>query len=231
MLSKLKIHLEKNKIKKLIKYLRNNGAIIGDGLRIFDINNTIIDVQNPHMIKIGNNVRITSGVKLLTHDYSWCVNAAPFGIVSGSIGKVTIGDNVFIGINSIILRNTQIGNNVIIGANSVVSGIIESDSVYAGNPAKKIMSLNEYFEKRNKNMLKDVKIIYNCYYERFNKVPPRNVFKEYFYLYCNEESDLTTEEKSLIERTGSSKNIIKHLADNVFFDNYESFINYLKKCK
>ncbi len=88
------------------------------------------------MIKIGNNVRITRGCILLTHDYSWSVLAGVYGEILGGIGYLDIGDNVFIGMNSIILKNTSIGDNVVIGAGSVVSGKIECNSVYAGNPAR-----------------------------------------------------------------------------------------------
>lgn len=49
-----------------------------------------------------------------------------------------------------ILGGSQVGNNVIIGANAVVSGIVEDNSVYAGNPAKKIMSLADFKAKREK---------------------------------------------------------------------------------
>lgn len=66
----------------------------------------------------------------------------------------TIGNNVFIGMRSIILQGANIGDNVIIGAGSVVSGKVESNSVYAGNPAKKICSLEEHKNKLAKRFPK-----------------------------------------------------------------------------
>ena len=63
-------------------------------------------------------MRITEGVKILTHDYSWSVlklyesvSENP-GAILGASGTVKIGDNVFIGMNTIITRNVEIGNNV-----------------------------------------------------------------------------------------------------------------------
>ena len=47
------------------------------------------------MISIGNHVRITEGVKILTHDYSWSVLKNYRGGVFGASGTVEIGDNVF----------------------------------------------------------------------------------------------------------------------------------------
>lgn len=63
-----------------------------------------------------------------------------------------IGNNVFIGMNAIILMCTKIGNNIIIVAGSVVSGNLDSNSVYAGNPEKKICILEEYCEKMKSDL-------------------------------------------------------------------------------
>lgn len=137
-----------------LKHLRSEGVSIGEGTIIYDTINTIIDTQNPKLLKIGRNVRITGGVTILTHDYSWSVVSGVYGECIGGVAPVTIGDNVFIGVKSTILRGSQIGSNVIIGANSVVSGLVEDNSVYAGNPARKIMSLEEFYQKR-KNRERD----------------------------------------------------------------------------
>lgn len=63
------------------------------------------------------------------------------------VGRVRIGDNVFIGANSLILPNVQIGNNVIIGADSVVTRNVPDNVVVAGNPARIIKSTEAYVEK------------------------------------------------------------------------------------
>ena len=69
-----------------------------------------------------------------------------------------IGNNVFIGVNAVITRGVTIGNNVIIGAGSVVVKDCQANSVYAGNPAKRIMSLDAFYEKRkNSNLQKQKK--------------------------------------------------------------------------
>lgn len=48
--------------------------------------------------------------------------------------KVTIGNNVWIGNNVVVLPGTVIGHNVIVGAGSVVKGVLEENSIYSGNP-------------------------------------------------------------------------------------------------
>ena len=116
----------------------------------------LIDLTRPWLIDIGQNVQITIGVKILTHGYDWSVLKGKYGEILGSAGKVTIGDNCFIGMNTVILKGTTIGNNTIIGAGSVVTGgMYPSDCVLAGNPAKVICSLDEYREKRRKVQLSE----------------------------------------------------------------------------
>jgi len=96
----------------------------------------------PWLIEIGNNVTITSGVKLLTHDGSTCLAKDEKGR-RYKYGRITIGDNVFIGVNAIVLPGITIGNNVIIGAGSVVTRSVASDSVVTGNPARHIKSFTD----------------------------------------------------------------------------------------
>ena len=59
----------------------------------------------------------------------------------GKSGEIIIGKNCWIGMNCIILKNVIIGDNTVIGAGSVVIGNCDPNSVYAGNPAKKIKDL------------------------------------------------------------------------------------------
>ena len=154
---------EKATSESYIQYLKNLGMSIGEDCTIYAPKNTIIDQQYPWLISIGNHVRITEGVVLLTHDYSWSVlkqlkieNTA--GAILGAAGEVVIGNNVFIGMNSIILRGTHIGDNVIIGAGSVVSKDCESGWVYAGNPAKKVI-MRRVLSKKNGCTIRRSKIV------------------------------------------------------------------------
>ena len=126
-----------------IAHLRKIGVSIGKGVKIYRPFNTTIDVQAPHLLSIGNYVQITGPATILNHDYSWSVIKRKYGYIYGSQRKTVIGNNVFIGWGATILGGTDIGNNVIIGANSVVSGKVDSNSVYAGNPARKLMTLDD----------------------------------------------------------------------------------------
>lgn len=94
-----------------------------------------------------------------------------------------IGNNVFIGEGATILGGSHIGDNVIIGANSVVSGNVDSNSVYAGNPARKLMTLEEYRDKREKRQLKEAVEYVLEYKKRFKTYPPEEKMDEYFFLF------------------------------------------------
>lgn len=106
-----------------------------------------IDANWPWLISVGDNVTLASNVRILAHDASTVKVGA-----HTRIGIVRVGNNVFIGADSIVLCNTRIGDNVIIGAGSVVTKDVPSNSVYAGNPAKYICSFEEYQRKHLDNL-------------------------------------------------------------------------------
>ena len=165
------------------KYLRKIGVRIGEGISFIDPRTTHIDETRPWMIQIGTAVCITGGVTILSHDYGWSVTKAVYGDVIGSCGKVKIGNNVYIGMHSTILPGTTIGNNVIIGANSVVKGDIPDNCVIAGVPAKVIRSIEEYHQRRKAVELSEAIEMATEYYEVYGKIPPKEVFREHFWLF------------------------------------------------
>ncbi len=67
---------------------------------------------------------------------------APAHRLLGGGGPVVIGENVWIGDNSVILGPATIGRGAIVGANSVVRGVVPSNSIVAGAPAKPIKIFN-----------------------------------------------------------------------------------------
>ncbi len=94
-------------------------------------------------ITLGDRLVVSMNVHFLTHDYSYTtalisIDEKPKTDI-GVLREIIIGDNVFIGMNSILLPGTKIGNNVIIGTGSIVRGTIPDYSVVAGNPAAVIL--------------------------------------------------------------------------------------------
>ncbi len=106
-----------------------------------------LDPSHCWLITIGDRVTIAPHAQILAHDASTC-----YVVGYAKIGRVNIGNDVFIGAGAIVLPNVTIGNNVIVGAGSVVTHSLESDGVYSGNPARRICSIQEFREKNLQNM-------------------------------------------------------------------------------
>ena len=125
------------------KYARYLGVTIGS--------NNLIGKHHwssePYLITIGNYCQLTN-CKIFTHGGGQCIrNLHP---LFDCFGKVVIGDYVYIGSNALIMPGVTIGNNVLVAAGSVVTKSIPSNSVVAGNPARIICTVDEYYD-RNQN--------------------------------------------------------------------------------
>jgi len=141
-------------LKELIYRLRGDYTterLISMGMKVGDnfkrLHGVILDPGHCWLIEIGNNVTMAPRVHILCHDAS----TKPF-LNYTKIGRVTIGDNVFIGAESVVLPGVTVGSNVIIGANSTVTRDIPPNSVAAGSPARVICSLEDYLAKEKTRM-------------------------------------------------------------------------------
>lgn len=210
---------------EMIDSLRKQGVTIGERVRFFAPHTITVDVTKPYMIKIGNDVQITAGVTILTHGYDWSVVKGLTGEILGSCGEVVIGNNVFIGTKSTILKEVHIGDNVIIGANSLVNKDCESGYVYAGVPAKKIMSIEEYAEKMRKKQFIQAYNQFKCYYEKYNELPKKDMFDEFFFMFEDRSSELIEKFDKKLKLLGNyEKSKEKFLSrEGQMFENYEQF--------
>ena len=105
---------------------------------IANYNLTILDVAR---VKIGRNVMIAPNVSIYTAGHPLHPDSRNSGYEYGI--PITIGDNVWIGGNSVILPGVTIGSNVVIGAGSVVTKDIPDNRVAAGNPCRIIREITE----------------------------------------------------------------------------------------
>ena len=143
-----------NLIKELLYRLRGDftteklismGMTVGSNFK--RLHGVILDPGHCWLITIGENVTMAPRVHILCHDAS----TKQF-LNYTKIGRVTIGDNVFIGAESVVLPGVTIGCNVIIGANSTVTHDIPDGMVAAGSPARLICTLEEYLNKERSRM-------------------------------------------------------------------------------
>ena len=212
-----------------VKYLKSIGVECGENITIFVPHRTTIDSLNPHLLKIGSNVAITGPASILTHDYSvFVANHLSKGRLFGKQQPVEIGNNVFIGWGGVILPGTVIGDNVIIGAYAVATGNLESNAVYAGNPARRICSIEDYIQKRTDNQLAEAVDIFKQYWLRFGRKPDSAVFHEYFYLFSSDRQLIDIYKNKMTEN-GNYKECLNYLQKHKpMFENYEQFCEYAK---
>jgi maltose O-acetyltransferase len=158
-------------VKRLIKiiYRKLRDYLYGDpieemkkgGLRVgrnFNIQSgAIIDASHYWHISIGDDVTLAPRVLILAHDAS-----TKRHLNYTKIGKVRIGNKVFVGAGTIILPGVSIGDNVVIGAGSIVSRSIPSNTVAMGNPARVICSIDDFLAKHRKQME-----VYPCFGEEY----------------------------------------------------------------
>lgn len=186
-----------------VKKLRRMGMRIGERTTIFNANTVLIDKTRPWLIDIGDDVQITRGVVILTHGYDWSVLKGKYGEVLGSAGKVKIGNNVFVGMNTVILKGVTIGNNVIIGAGSLVNKDIPDNCVAAGNPARVIMSLEDYHEKRIAAQEKEAAELVREYRAVYGRDPDEAALSEFFWLFTGDDGELPPSWEAQMQQVGN----------------------------
>lgn len=127
------------------------------------------------------------------------------------------------------LNALTIGDNVIIGANSLINKDIPSDSVVAGNPAKVICSLDDYHKKRLNLQFEEAKELAKAYKAATGLIPPQYVFREFVFLFKNEEDEygklIEKSYEEILHINGNyNKTIDIYKKRKPMFNSYEDFI-------
>jgi carbonic anhydrase/acetyltransferase-like protein (isoleucine patch superfamily) len=176
--------------------------VIGGDAVIYSPTGCYIDETRPWMIEIGCNVSVTESVTILAHGYDWSVFKGKYGDVLGSAGHVRIEDNVFIGMNSTILKGVEIGDNVVIGAGSVVTKSIPPDSVTVGDPCCVIADIDSYLEKRRAAQMDEAADLYDCWCRNSPEARRGGCLQE---RYLRSFSGCSSREERMSSRTRPSK--------------------------
>lgn len=126
----------------IIKQAEKAGVLIGKNN---EVQSHFWERAEPYLITIGDNCQITADVKIFTHGGGKAVRhiSPRFDV----FGKVKIGNNVYLGNNSLIMPGVTIGDNVLVAAGSVVTHSVPDNVVIGGNPARILCSLEEYYQR------------------------------------------------------------------------------------
>ena len=133
------------------KFVESLGVLLGKNVRFYGVNRGMFGSE-PWFISIGNDCYITAGVQFLTHDGGTLILRKDDPDLEWT-APISIGNDVYIGIQSIILPGVTIGNRCIIGAGSIVTKNVPDNSVVAGVPAKLIRSVDDYLLDMRKKSL------------------------------------------------------------------------------
>lgn len=123
------------------EFLRRHGGLYAMGEQCL-INRTV-NITNPEYVRLGNNVCLST-CNLVCHDGSVAVFARAYQTPLENFGKIDIGDNVFVGLNAVILPGVTIGSNAIVAAGAVVTKNVESGTIVAGVPARKMGLVDDF---------------------------------------------------------------------------------------
>ena len=129
------------------KFLIAQGARIGKGTRMGC--RTGAFGSEPYLITVGENCWFGGGAHLLTHDGGVLVlnNLKKWEKGMDKMGPIKIGNNVYTGVNVLIMPGVTIGDNVVIGAGSIVTHDVPSNCVVLGIPGKVVCSLDDYYKR------------------------------------------------------------------------------------
>lgn len=151
---------DRSKIAKCLFYFEgnNNKVIIGKNVRLRGVelilrgggNNTIIigdntttggnvqmEASEGTVLKLGNDCMLSHNIRILTTDSHPIFDSTNKRINEAKC--ISIGNHVWISMNTVVLKGTSISDGCVIGANSTCSGLYDKENcIYTGSPAKKI---------------------------------------------------------------------------------------------
>lgn len=128
-----------------VNILRLCGVRVGRGCYIGF--NVICDTNFPELIHIGNDVTISHNCVLMAHTQTPCNSL--LGELYQVRANIEVGDGAWIGVNSLLLPGVTVASHCMVGAGSVVTKSTDHHSLWAGNPCRRIKSLETYPARRN----------------------------------------------------------------------------------
>lgn len=212
-------------VNNYVSYLRRKGVIVGDNFRAFNLDTINIDLSRPSLISIGDNVSVNRNFTILTHDFVSGIFIQCYSNVLPSTGHVNIGNNVGTGQNVTILKGVTIGDNVFIGANSLVTKDIPANSIAAGSPCRVIMTLDDYYKKRQIACVNEAIEFALSIQKRFHRRPVISDFREEYSLFIDGRNFNDYPEFHAFIKRQLGSNFNNYIRDHkAIFSSFEEFL-------
>jgi acetyltransferase-like isoleucine patch superfamily enzyme len=132
-------------------FARSLGVNLNGTVTFYGINRAMFGTE-PWLITLGDNVYITAGVQFITHDGGTLILRQEVPDLEWT-APIEVGNDVYIGLRSLVLPGVTIGNRCIIGAAAVVTHDVPSNSVVGGVPARPLCTVDDYLERMQEKSL------------------------------------------------------------------------------
>ncbi len=134
-----------------VKYAKSLGVKMNGNVTIYGSSYKMFSAE-PYLVTLGDNVYISLDALFLCHDGA----TLPFRKDTPDLdiaARITVGNNVFIGMRACILPGVTIGDNCIVGACALVTKDVPDNTIVGGNPAKVLKNTSDYIAKAKQNSL------------------------------------------------------------------------------
>lgn len=136
-LVKLRDDLRHWRLNSYLRRLQKRGLKVGENFRFHG--DFMIDGAHPYLVEIGDNVIISTGVWIYSHDAAMWRDLTYY-----RIQKTVLKSNCGVGARATILPGVTIGENAVVAAGAIVTRDVPPNTIVAGNPAKPIGSYSDY---------------------------------------------------------------------------------------
>ena len=133
-------------LKNLTIDMKNDNSVIKIGDKT-SIEEARITSFEPYKIEIGKDCMFSANIVIMNTDVHKIYDIDT-GLKTNEGKEISIGNHVWLGIRTIILKGVSIGDNAIVAAGSIVTKDVKANTIVSGNPAKQI--------KENKNWSRDL---------------------------------------------------------------------------